>query len=85
MDNEFKKRFIRNWKNYFPGTDFPIGFYYTDVKDPKSTLPGGLVRFKVYSMSLPGRSFLPGCLPLLYPGRWITWRKAFSSQNPGTK
>jgi hypothetical protein len=38
MDNEFKERFIRNWNNYFPGADLPIGFYYTDVKDPKSTL-----------------------------------------------
>jgi len=38
MDTEFKERFIRNWNNYFPGADLPIGFYYTDVKDPKSTL-----------------------------------------------
>jgi hypothetical protein len=38
MDTEFKERFTRNWNNYFPGADLPIGFYYTDGKDPKSTL-----------------------------------------------
>jgi hypothetical protein len=30
MDIEFKQRFIESWRQYFPGADLPIAFYYTD-------------------------------------------------------
>lgn len=36
MDTEIKERFIERWNKYFPGADLPIGFYYTDAKDPIS-------------------------------------------------
>jgi Uncharacterised ArCR, COG2043 len=30
MDTKFRDQFIREWKKYFAGAEFPICFYYTD-------------------------------------------------------
>ena len=38
MEKKFKNAFERKWNKYFPGTDLPIGFYYTDIKEEKSML-----------------------------------------------
>lgn len=34
--DEIKEQFMKKWNKYFPGSDLPIGFFYTDTKDPKS-------------------------------------------------
>jgi len=33
MDAEFKERFLKNWNEYFPGAELPIGFYYSNVAE----------------------------------------------------
>jgi uncharacterized protein (DUF169 family) len=42
MDSEFKSYFISRWQNYFPDTDLPIGYFYTD-QPLDSDLEGTLV------------------------------------------
>jgi uncharacterized protein (DUF169 family) len=38
MDKKFKNEFEQKWNKYFPSTDLPIGFYYTNVKNEKDML-----------------------------------------------
>jgi hypothetical protein len=35
MDLELKEGFMQHWAGYFPGSELPIGFYYTDWAEPK--------------------------------------------------
>lgn len=35
MDAEFKERFLQNWNRYFPEAELPIGFYYSNLTEPK--------------------------------------------------
>src|SRR5574341_1344934 len=39
MDLEFRQRFIDRWREYFPGADLPIAFYYTDREGPAEPAP----------------------------------------------
>ncbi|MEN6318884.1 MAG: DUF169 domain-containing protein [Syntrophaceae bacterium] len=34
--DDIKQQFMKKWNKYFPGTDLPIGFFYTDTKDQKA-------------------------------------------------
>ena len=69
MDPEFKSYFISRWQNYFPNTDLPIGYYYSD-QPPDSDLEQTLVEHRCLIGNLDrvrkGSSFVyqkntPGC------------------------
>jgi len=40
MDETFKQRFLTKWRDYFPGAELPIAWYYTDHPEDAPTATG---------------------------------------------